>query len=155
MRRRRGPAPAPLPGGRGDRARVGAAGLPPAGRPAHAPRAAGAPAREAVVAVIRAGLGAAVAALAVMAAPSAAAGATCAARQAGGGEWRSFGHDAANSRFQERGGAISPARAALLAPAWRFSTTRAGGTGDVTGTPIVAAGCVYAATTQGWVFALD
>ena len=50
---------------------------------------------------------------------------------------------------------ISAADAPLLSPAWSFSTTDAGGEGDVTGTPVVSRGCVYVATTEGWVFALN
>src|SRR5207253_9803627 len=48
-----------------------------------------------------------------------------------------------------------PADVPLLAPAWTFSATRAGGAGDFTGTPIVTGGCVYAASSSGWVFAIN
>jgi polyvinyl alcohol dehydrogenase (cytochrome) len=72
-----------------------------------------------------------------------------------GGEWRSYGQDRTNSRFQPHEKLIGPAEATVLAPAWTFSTVGEGGEGDITGTPIVADGCVYVATNRGWVFALN
>jgi polyvinyl alcohol dehydrogenase (cytochrome) len=72
-----------------------------------------------------------------------------------GGEWRTFGHDDANTRHQDRERVISPGDAATLSPAWSFSTLKAGGEGDITGTPIVADGCTYVATNRGWVFSLN
>ena len=50
---------------------------------------------------------------------------------------------------------ISPGDAPTLSPAWTFSTLDDPGDGDITGTPIVADGCVYVATNRGWVFALN
>jgi outer membrane protein assembly factor BamB len=90
-------------------------------------------------------------------APSAGAAAMpgCASSDKPGGEWRTFGHDSSNTRFQNQEKVISAADAPLLSPAWSFSTTDAGGEGDITGTPIVADGCVYVATNRGWVFALN
>jgi polyvinyl alcohol dehydrogenase (cytochrome) len=82
-------------------------------------------------------------------------GAECGPRSAAGGEWRSYGHDYANTRSQPHEKVISPGDAPLLTPAWTFSTTDAGGQGDITGTPIVDDGCVYTATTEGWVFAVN
>lgn len=80
----------------------------------------------------------------------------CSDVRTGGGEWTSYGHDYANTRFQPQEKVVSPGDAAQLAPVWTFSTTDdGGGEGDITGTPIVAGGCVYAATTEGWVFALN
>jgi hypothetical protein len=79
----------------------------------------------------------------------------CAPVNVPGGEWRSFGHDAANTRHQERERAISPADVPLLAPAWTFSSVVAGGEGDFTGTPVVADGCLYVASNRGWVFAVN
>ncbi|HEU0130572.1 MAG TPA: PQQ-binding-like beta-propeller repeat protein [Mycobacteriales bacterium] len=72
-----------------------------------------------------------------------------------GGEWRTFGHDAANTRHQERERQIAHADVPLLAPAWTFSSVVAGGDGDFTGTPIVADGCLYVGSNRGWVFALN
>jgi polyvinyl alcohol dehydrogenase (cytochrome) len=82
--------------------------------------------------------------------------AECAKTKVGGGSWPSYGHDYKNTRSQPREKVVSPGDAAQLAPVWSFSTTDDGeGEGDITGTPVVAGGCVYAATTEGWVFALD
>jgi polyvinyl alcohol dehydrogenase (cytochrome) len=80
----------------------------------------------------------------------------CATADVGGGEWPSYGHDYANTRAQPREKVISPGDAVQLAPVWSFSTTEDGdGEGDITGTPVVAGGCAYTATTEGWVFAVN
>lgn len=91
---------------------------------------------------------------AVRAGPSATP-ATCAPAAAPRGEWRSYGHDLANSRFQDAEHDIGPLEAATLAPVWTFSSHAAGGEGDFTGTPVVADGCLFAASNRGWVFALN
>ena len=72
-----------------------------------------------------------------------------------GGEWRGYGGDAANTRTQFREKTISPADVPQLSTAWTFSTVKAGGAGDITGTPVVVDGCMYVATTRGWVFAVN
>jgi polyvinyl alcohol dehydrogenase (cytochrome) len=72
-----------------------------------------------------------------------------------GGEWRSYGHDLSNTRHQDRERAIAPADVPTLAPAWTFSSTKAGGAGDFTGTPTVADGCVFAGSNGGWVYAVN
>ena len=72
-----------------------------------------------------------------------------------GGDWRAYGHDQANTRTQPMEHKIGQLQAAQLAPAWTFSTTGAGGSGDFTGTPTVANGCVYAGSNDGWVFAMN
>ncbi|MEX2558055.1 MAG: PQQ-binding-like beta-propeller repeat protein [Actinomycetota bacterium] len=104
----------------------------------------------------------AVALAAVVVAPGAGvAAATCAPTTTStgdpwpGGEWRTFGHDYANTRTQPLETTIGPAEARSLAPAWTFSSTEAGGDGDFTGTPIVADGCVYVGSNGGWVFAIN
>jgi polyvinyl alcohol dehydrogenase (cytochrome) len=79
----------------------------------------------------------------------------CAEADVPGGEWRSFGHDASNTRTQPREKSIAPADVPLLTPAWTFSGPKEGVEGDFTGTPIVADGCVYAATNRGWALALN
>jgi polyvinyl alcohol dehydrogenase (cytochrome) len=80
----------------------------------------------------------------------------CSKVKSGGGQWTTYGHDFKNTRSQPHERVISPGDAATLAPVWDFSTTEDGkGEGDITGTPAVAGGCVYAATTEGWVFAVD
>ena len=72
-----------------------------------------------------------------------------------GGEWRTYGHDLANTRHQELERHISHGDAPFLRPAWTFSSVAAGGAGDFTGTPIVADGCVYAGSNGGWLFAMN
>jgi outer membrane protein assembly factor BamB/plastocyanin len=95
------------------------------------------------------------------AAPAAQAAATCAddARFAGGvhpgGDWRFYGKDLQNTRHQDRETRIGRAEARRLAPLWTFSSVKAGGSGDFTGPPVVADGCVFAGSNGGWVFALN
>jgi polyvinyl alcohol dehydrogenase (cytochrome) len=88
-----------------------------------------------------------------------------------GGEWRSYGHDLANTRFQSEENTIGTAEAATLKPAWTFNSSKAlnedeksrtpseyiggGGGGDFTATPVVADGCVFVGSNRGWVFAID
>ncbi|HEX6714385.1 MAG TPA: PQQ-binding-like beta-propeller repeat protein, partial [Thermoleophilaceae bacterium] len=79
----------------------------------------------------------------------------CAAPSLTGGEWRSYGGDLANSRNQHDEKVISAADVPTLQSAWVFSSVANGGAGDFTGTPIVADGCMYVATTRGWVFAAN
>ncbi len=71
-------------------------------------------------------------------------------------EWPTFGRDLVNSRHQESPGGIGRDTAPLLQPAWSFTTGGAGtGLGDLNGTPIVAAGCVFLNTAAGDLIALD
>jgi polyvinyl alcohol dehydrogenase (cytochrome) len=73
----------------------------------------------------------------------------------GGGDWPSYGHDAANTRSQPDEHALGPSEVGKLAPAWVFSTTS---TGDGTGfntTPVVSDGCVFIGSFGGEVYALD
>ncbi|HEX7166249.1 MAG TPA: PQQ-binding-like beta-propeller repeat protein [Acidimicrobiales bacterium] len=72
-----------------------------------------------------------------------------------GGEWRTYGADLANTRHQTRERAIAHADVPFLRPAWTFSSVAAGGSGDFTGTPIVADGCVYVGSNRGWVFSMN
>ena len=81
--------------------------------------------------------------------------ATCAPAAPTGGEWRAYGHDLSNTRFQDEEHSIGPLEAATLAPVWTFSSTAAGGEGDFAGTPVVADGCVFVASSRGWVFAMN
>jgi polyvinyl alcohol dehydrogenase (cytochrome) len=86
------------------------------------------------------------------------AAAACASDPVGGhpgGEWRMFGHDYANTRSQPAEKTIGRLEAPTLAPAWTFSASGAGGSGDFTGTPTVADGCVYVGSNDGWVFAMN
>jgi outer membrane protein assembly factor BamB len=85
-------------------------------------------------------------------APAAAAPCTT---QTAGGEWPSYGHDAANTRSQPDERGLGPAAVATLTPAWVFSTSS---TGDGTGfntTPVVSGGCVFIGSFGGVAYALD
>ena len=93
--------------------------------------------------------------LAFQAAPAAANPHGCAQPLATGGEWPTYGADLANSRNQAHEQVVSAEDVPLLASAWTFSTGANGAAGDFTGTPIIANGCVYAASTRGWVFAIN
>jgi polyvinyl alcohol dehydrogenase (cytochrome) len=72
-----------------------------------------------------------------------------------GGEWRSYGGGYTNARTQFHEKSIAAGDAPLLTPAWTFSTKRAGGTGDITGTPAIADGCMYVGSSGGWVFSVN
>src|SRR5689334_18926742 len=90
-----------------------------------------------------------------LAAPAHAA-AACRSSSTPGGDWRSYGHDAANSRTQRGEAALSPAVAPGLKASWVFSTASAGDvSGAINSTPIVADGCVFVGSGGGVVYALD
>ncbi|MGZ6706543.1 MAG: outer membrane protein assembly factor BamB family protein, partial [Solirubrobacteraceae bacterium] len=73
-----------------------------------------------------------------------------------GGEWPSYGHDPANTRTQPAEHELGPAAAPGLTAAWTFSTASAGDSSSAfDSTPVVAGGCVFAASTGGYVYALD
>jgi polyvinyl alcohol dehydrogenase (cytochrome) len=101
-------------------------------------------------------LAGAVLVLPLLALPSvAASGGACAPTKHVGGEWPSMGHDVSNTRTQPAEKTIGRVEAALLAPAWSFSASSAGGSGDFTGTPVIADGCMYVGSNDGWVFAAN
>jgi polyvinyl alcohol dehydrogenase (cytochrome) len=103
-------------------------------------------------------IAAAAAAVLASAPPGGAAAASlpgCAEPESAGGDWPSYGHDAANTRFQPDEKVISPGDVPTLTTAWTFSAVKAGGEGDFTGTPVVEDGCMYIASTRGWVFAVN
>jgi len=111
---------------------------------------------------VRRGLALACAAAAtasVLAAPSFAKGpARCASPNHPGGDWRSYGHDLSNTRSQPLEKKIDASNAATLEPKWLFDTTAQKGVPDGGGfqnTPVVADGCLFAATSSGWVFAMN
>jgi outer membrane protein assembly factor BamB len=85
---------------------------------------------------------------------AAAVGPSCAG-PAGGGEWPLYGHDLGNSRTQPDENTIDTARAGALQKAFAITSVSVGGTGPFHGTPIVAGGCLYAATSDGVVFAAN
>src|SRR6267142_1243649 len=79
----------------------------------------------------------------------------CSTTPAGGGEWPSYGHDAANTRTQPEESGFGPTAVAGLTPAWAFSTSS---TGDETGfnsTPVVYKGCVFVGSAGGVAYSLD
>ena len=102
---------------------------------------------------------AAVVAASLCVAPSFANGKTgCADPNHPGGEWRTYGHDLSNTRSQPLEKKIDASNAASLEPKWIFDTSAQRGVTDGGGfqnTPVVADGCLYAATSTGWVFALN
>lgn len=104
---------------------------------------------------VRAALAVTALALPLFALPSSGATPACAPAKHAGGEWRSYGHDLQNTRSQPAEKTIGPVEAALLAPAWTFSASDAGGSGDFTGTPTVADGCLYVGSNDGWVLAAN
>src|SRR3954452_24998615 len=88
-------------------------------------------------------------------ASSAAAAAPCTTAPAGGGDWPSYGHDAANTRTQPQEASFGPTDVANLTPKWAFSTSS---TGDGTGfntTPVVYDGCAFIGSFGGVAYALD
>src|SRR4051794_1814854 len=106
---------------------------------------------------MRQGLGVLVcAAVAALGCGTAGAAATpCGATSTPGGEWRSYAHDAANTRTQDQESGITPLTAAALKPAWTFRTGASDAAGGFNSTPIVAAGCVFVTSAGGVVYALD
>ncbi len=78
--------------------------------------------------------------------------ASCAKAEHPGGEWRSYNHDLSNTRTQPAEKKIGLAEAATLQPVWQFDT---GDAGDVSGTPVIADGCLYFGGADGGVFALN
>jgi polyvinyl alcohol dehydrogenase (cytochrome) len=79
----------------------------------------------------------------------------CAPAKHPGGEWRTFGHDLANTRTQPKEKKISRTTAPTLTKAFSVSAADGGGDGDFTGNPIIADGCLFVASTTGWVFAFN
>src|SRR2546421_5211542 len=88
-------------------------------------------------------------------AAAAAPSAPCTIVPAGGGEWPSYGHDAATTRTKPQEAGFGPTAVANLTPKWAFSTTS---TGDGTGfntTPVVYDGCAFIGSFGGVAYALD
>ncbi len=79
----------------------------------------------------------------------------CAPAKHPGGDWPSYDHDLSNTRTQPKETTIGLTEAPLLAPAWAFSSTDAGGEGDFTGNPVIADGCLFVGSNEGWVFAMN
>ena len=83
------------------------------------------------------------------------AAASCAADGHPGGAWPAMNADLANTRHQADEVSIGPDEADQLTPAWTFSNEANLIAGPYQSTPIVAGGCVYAATSSGFVVALN
>src|SRR3954454_20967583 len=88
------------------------------------------------------------------ASPAAAASA-CMTAPTGGGDWPSYGHDAANTRTQAEASGLGPAAVAGLRPLWAFSTRSAGDETGFNSTPVVYQGCVFVGSSGGVAYALD
>src|SRR5437773_12493302 len=88
-------------------------------------------------------------------APPAAAAAACMTAPTSGGDWPSYGHDAANTRTQAETSGLGPAAVAGLRPLWAFSTTSAGDETGFNSTPVVYQGCVFVGSSGGVAYALD
>ena len=79
----------------------------------------------------------------------------CAPARHPGGDWPIYGHDLSNTRSQEKEKKIGLVEAATLQPAWHISSEELDGSGDFSGTPVVADGCLYVGSNDGWVFAVN
>lgn len=71
-----------------------------------------------------------------------------------GGDWRSYGHDLANTRSQPHESTIGPDTVGDLQVAWVFNAAENSG-GTFNSTPVVADGCVYVIPSSGLVQALN
>src|SRR3954468_1605169 len=81
--------------------------------------------------------------------------ATCAPAHRPGGDWTSYGHDLSNTRSQPAEKTLTTTVVPTLTKGFAFSAKDGGGDGDFTGTPVIAGGCLYIASTTGWVFAVN
>lgn len=89
----------------------------------------------------------------------------CAAPGHDGGSWPSLNHDLRNTRNQPDEDVIGPEDVADLSPEWTFDAAAADPDGDgeplgpdagsFQSTPVVADGCLYVASSTGWIFALN
>lgn len=83
------------------------------------------------------------------------AAAECAASAHKGGEWRSFGHDLQNTRWQDAKEVPTADDLLTRLPKWSLTIAEAGATGGFQSTPVVADGCIYAGTNTGWIIAAN
>ncbi|MEA2498102.1 MAG: hypothetical protein QOH26_507 [Actinomycetota bacterium] len=86
-------------------------------------------------------------------APAEAATKPCAERQQPSTEWPSFGRNLRNSRAQTSN--ITRTSVSNLKAAWALSSSEQNGVGSFESTPIGAAGCIFATTSTGSIFAVD
>lgn len=95
-------------------------------------------------------LAGAVAAAALLVFASSAQAAACAGSAHPGGEWRGLGGNYSNTRSQAQEKTIGLTDAPTLSPVWTLTAE-----GDITGTPTVVDGCMYAGSSKGWVYAVN
>lgn len=81
--------------------------------------------------------------------------AICAPAAHSGGDWPMYGQNLHNTRKQDAESAINTANVGTLTKAWTFTPAEVGGLGRLESTPVVAEGCVYFATSSGFVYALN
>ncbi|HVL32566.1 MAG TPA: PQQ-binding-like beta-propeller repeat protein [Actinomycetota bacterium] len=88
-------------------------------------------------------------------ASGAGASATCAA-EASGGEWSAYGGSARGMRWQPEETKIGAASVGSLTPAWSFDVLSVTDDyGRFENTPVIADGCLYLATTNAYIVALN
>lgn len=90
---------------------------------------------------------------------------SCASSDDDGGSWPSLNHDLRNTRNQPDEDVIGPGNAADLSPDWTFDAAEVvpegeeeplgADAGSFQSTPVVADGCLYVASSTGWIFALN
>lgn len=97
----------------------------------------------------------ALAGLSAIPSASAAKGAKCSNSPNAGGDWRSFGHDLQNTRWQNAKKTPTADDLMTRLPKWSLSISDAGATGNFQSTPVVADGCLYVGTNQGWIIAAN
>lgn len=79
----------------------------------------------------------------------------CAKDSHPGGDWPSFGGDLQNTRSQDAKQVPTPDDLTTRLPKWKLSVAQAGAGGNFQSTPVVANGCIYIATSTGWVIAAN
>lgn len=92
----------------------------------------------------------------------------CAEAAHTGGEWRSYGGTPTNSRYQASESVLGPSTVANVAKAWHLDLTAVEyfdletgqlrnllNAGEFQNTPVIADGCLFLATSTGWVIALN
>ena len=97
-------------------------------------------------------IGLATLSMAVLPAYAAPTGHTCAPAAHPGGEWPTAGGNIANHRNQPAETVLNAGTVGNVAKAWVFDTA---GAGTLQNTPVVADGCVFIATSTGWVIAVN
>lgn len=97
-------------------------------------------------------IGVALASIAILPAHAAVTGHVCAPAAHPGGEWRGAGGSIANHRNQPAETVLNASTVGNVEAAWVFRTN---GAGTLQNTPVIADGCMYLATSTGWVMAVN